>query len=52
MGRRILAAGLLLVVINFLWLADSTNHVKIGLIWLAVDVALWLPELRELSARL
>lgn len=45
MGRRILALALLLVSVNFLFLASSVNHVKIGIIWLVVDGLLWLPEL-------
>ncbi len=51
-GRRILAVGLAIVAFNFFFLADSVNHVKIGWIWLAVDTALWLPELKRLSAKL
>jgi hypothetical protein len=52
MGRRFLAIALALVVINFLWLSNSADHVKVGLIWLVVDLALWLPDLKELEAKL
>lgn len=50
--RRLVAAALVIAIINFLWLSGSVNHVKIGLIWLAVDIFMWLPELRGLAARL
>lgn len=45
MGRRILAAALLVVTYNFLFLAKSAGHVKVGFAWLVVDLLLWLPEL-------
>lgn len=52
MARRILAAALLLVVINFLWWSDSAGHVKVAMAWLVVDIALWLPELNIVRTRL
>ena len=45
MGKKLLSAALLVVSYNFLFLADSASHVKVGLIWLAVVVLLWLPEI-------
>ncbi len=45
MTKKVVAVALLLVTYNFLFLADSENHVKVGLVFLAIDVALWLPEI-------
>lgn len=45
MGRRILAVILLVVTYNFLFLAKSAGHVKVGFAWLVVDLLLWLPEI-------
>lgn len=45
MGKKALGIVFLLVAYNYLFLADSKDHVKIGLVFLAVDAALWLPQL-------
>lgn len=50
--RRIVAIALAIVALNYFFLASSANHVKIGWIWLVVDVILWLPELKKLGSKL
>lgn len=52
MGRRVAAIAIAILAFNYFFLASSTNHVKIGWIWLAVDVVLWWPELKRLAAKI
>jgi hypothetical protein len=44
-SRRVVAIALLAIAYNFIFLASSKSHVLIGLIWLAVDVVVWWPDL-------
>jgi len=48
--RELLTVILLVVSVKFLFLSDSASHIKIGLIWLAVDALLWWPNLKKLVA--
>lgn len=48
MGRRMLAVVIAVVTYNFLFLAKSPGHVKVGLAWLVVDLLLWSTDLVRL----
>ena len=45
MGKKVVGAALVLVIYNFLFLSSSQGHVKVGLVFLAAEVILWLPEI-------
>ena len=46
MNKQVLSVILLLISANFLFLADSANHAKMGLLFLVITAAIWWPELR------
>ncbi len=50
-GRRVLAIALAILAFNYFFVANSADHVKIGWIWLAVDVVFWWPELRKIVSK-
>ncbi len=45
MARRLIGVILLAVTYNFLFLASSNSHVKVGLVWLVVTLAVWWPDI-------
>lgn len=47
MERRLLAVIFAIVSYNFFFLSHSASHVKVGWVWLAVDLIFWLPELKS-----
>lgn len=52
MARRLLGIVLVGVSYNYLFLADSADPVTIGLVWLAVAVLVWWPDILRLLRRI
>ena len=52
MARRLLGIVLVAVSYNYLFLADSADPVTIGLVWLAVAVLVWWPDIVRFARRI
>lgn len=51
MTRRVLGLVFFSLSYNFLFLADSAEHVKIGLVWLAVTAIVLWPDIQRALRR-
>lgn len=45
--RQFLGVVLVIVSFNYLFVADSVDHSKVGLVWLVVALIVWWPDIKR-----